>query len=750
MPIPFRRRPPAGPLPFVRHAQPAPDSLPVVDPAASPPRLRRLLPLGAMVAGIAFTPDGVLAQAAPEPEPEKPGAPEVTLPTVPVRDVREKSTGYQATTTTVGKVPQQPRDIPQSLSIITEQLMQDRNATTVAEALRNVPGVTFNAGEGGRNGDNITIRGFSSVGDLYLDTIRDIAQYQRDTFNLSEIDVLRGSASMLFGRGSTGGVVNQVSKVPYLMNQSQASLTVGSFDYVRATADVNSIAGENAALRINAMGTDTDSFRDGPQYRRWGVAPSFTWGLGTRDEINVAFFYLDEDDIPDYGVPYYQGRPLPVPVTSSYYGLTDADYEKYRTAIGTLTYVHRFSPGAELKNILRYGNYRRDLWPTAPRLQGNPDPLLPTSVITRSRPGRQGEDRDWTNQTDYTIRFATGAVRHHVLVGVELASEDSWTQRWGQLPGVTVPTTTVANPNDSPPLPPDFLTHNVTQETSFKSSTVGVYAQDFLELTPMWKLLAGMRYDYFDSDYVRIGPLTDYGRTDRVWSFRTGLLFQPSDEQSYYVSYGSSFNPSGELYALDPRGANTPPEKNYSYELGAKWDLANGDLSLQAVLYRSEKANERNTDPLVVDVFLLSGRRHTDGIELEAAGRITPAWEVFGGVSFMRATIDASINPNDVGKTPINTPPYTASLWTTYRFLPYLRAGLGWEAVGKRYTSLANTTQLPAYAKWDAMIAYERQNYAVRLNLFNLFDATYYTGLYTGHALPGVTRSAQVTLELKF
>ncbi len=749
MPIPFRRRYVAD---FIidHRAQTGLDAVPIREPVVSPPRLHHLLPLGAMIAGLAFAPDIALAQAATEPDKDEPATPEVTLPTVPVRDMREKTTGYQTTTTAVGKIPQQPRDIPQALSIITEKLMQDRNATTVAEALRNVPGVTFNAGEGGRNGDNITIRGFSSAGDLYLDTIRDVAQYQRDTFNLSEIDVLRGSASMLFGRGSTGGVVNQVSKVPYLMNQSQASLTVGSFDYVRATTDVNAIVGENSALRINAMGTDTDSFRDGPQYSRWGVAPSFTWGLGTRDEVNAAFFFLDENDIPDYGVPYYKGRPLPVPVTRSYYGLTNADYEQYRTAIGTVTYVHRFGRDAELKNILRYGNYERDLWPTAPRLEGAPDPLQPSSVITRSRPGRQGEDQDWINQTDYSIKFATGAIKHFMLVGMELASENSWTQRWGQLPGVTAPTTTVDNPNDSPPLSADFFMHNVTGETRFKSTTVGIYAQDFLELTPVWKLLAGTRYDYFDSDYERIGPLADYGRTDREWSFRAGLMFQPSDEQSYYLAYGSSFNPSGELYALDPRGANTPPEKNYNYELGAKWDLADGDISLQAVLYRSEKTNERNTDPLVTDVFLLSGRRHTDGIELEAAGRITPAWEVFGGVSFMRARIDESLVRSEVGKIPINTPPYTASLWTTYRFLPYLRAGLGWEAVGQRYTSLANTTQLPAYNKWDAMIAYERLNYAVRLNLFNLLDETYYTGLYTGHALPGVTRSAQLTFDLKF
>jgi catecholate siderophore receptor len=717
-------------------------------PFSRRPLGRSLLPLGAMVAGMALAPESTRAQSAPA---DKPPAAEATLPTVAVKDSREgEGPGYQATTTTIGKVAQMPRDIPQSLSIITEQLMQDRNATTVVEALRNVPGVTFNAGEGGRNGDNITIRGFSSVGDLYLDTIRDVAQYNRDTFNLSEIDVLRGSASMLFGRGSTGGVVNQVSKVPFLVTRGEATLTAGSYDYLRATADVNVVIGESAAMRINAMGTDSESFRDGPHYRRWGVAPSVTSGIGTRDELNLAFYYLDESNIPDFGVPYYRGLPLPVPVEGSYYGLVNADYEKYRTAIATATYVHRFDASAQLKNVLRFGDYQRDLWPTAPRLQGNPDPLLPTSVITRGRPGRQGEDRDWTNQTDFTAKFATGTVRHLVLVGMELASEDSWTQRFGQLPGINVPTTTVGNPNDSPYLPPGFDVKNVTAETRFKSSTAGLYAQDFLEIGPLWKLLAGLRWDWFDADYERIGPLADYGRTDRVWSFRTGLLFQPSDEQSYYLSWGSSFNPSGELYALDPRGANTPPEKNYNYELGAKWDLFEGNLSLQAVLYRSEKTNERNTDPLIADVFLLSGRRHTDGIELEAAGRITSSWQVFGGVAFMQARIDESINAADVGKTPINTPPYTASLWTTYQFAPSWRAGLGWEAVGKRYTSLANTTQLPAYNRWDAMVAYEKPDWAVRLNLFNVLNETYYTGLYTGHALPGVTRSAQVTVELKF
>jgi len=722
---------------------------PAID-AHPPSRLRwpGLLPLGALVSGMAFSPTPSWSQASATTEPATTGDP--VLPPVVVKDARESGVPpYQSGTTTIGKIPQLPRDIPQALSVITEQLMQDRNATTVQEALRNVPGVTFNAGEGGRNGDNITIRGFSAVGDLYLDGLRDIAQYNRDTFNLQQIEVMRGSASMLFGRGSTGGVVNQVSKQPFKGDASEGSVTVGSFDYGRVVADVNRTVGEDAAVRINAMGTRSDSFRDGPHYERWGVAPAVRWGIGGRDEFQLAFYYLDENNIPDYGVPFYRGLPLPVPVDASFYGLVNADYEKYRTAIATATWTHRFGLGTELRNVLRYGDYQRDLWPSAPRLQGNPPELLPTSVIARSRPGRQGEDRDWINQTDLTTKFATGAVRHLVLAGIELAREDSWTQRWTHLPGVAIPTTTVGDPVDSPWLPPNFFVHNVTLETQFVARTIGVYAQDFLELTPRWKLLAGVRYDDFRADYERVGPLDDYARSDSVWSYRTGLLFQPDDEQSYYVAYGTSFNPSGELYALDPRGVNTPPEENTNLEAGAKWELADGNLSVQAVAYRSQKTNERNTDPLVTDVYLLSGERHTDGIELEAAGRITPQWDVFGGVSWLRARIDASLNPADIGKVPVNTPPYTASLWTTWRFAPSWRIGAGLEAVGKRYTTTANTTLLPAYQRVDAMLAYERDRWGVRLNVFNLLDETYYTGLYTAHAIPGTTRAVQVTLDLK-
>jgi catecholate siderophore receptor len=241
--------------------------------ASASNRRPALLPLGAMMAAVALS-GAAQAQQSAEPAARAAQSEAAALPAINVNAQREENVGYQGVRTTVGKSPQLLRDVPQSVTVVTEQLIQDRGADTLKEALRNVAGLTFNAGEGGRIGDNITLRGYSLVGDLYLDGIRDIAQYNREVFNVEQVDVLRGSASMLFGRGSTGGVVNQVSKRPFLSNLNEAALTLGSDAYKRGTADLNRVVGENAAVRLNVMKTDTDSFRNGVQSERCPITSS--------------------------------------------------------------------------------------------------------------------------------------------------------------------------------------------------------------------------------------------------------------------------------------------------------------------------------------------------------------------------------------------------------------------------------------------------------------------------------------------
>lgn len=710
--------------------------------SAAGARRPALLPLGAMVAAVALS--GVAhAQETAQAE-------AAALPAINVKTQREENLGYQGVKTTVGKTPQLLRDVPQAVTVVTEQLIQDRGADTLKEALRNVAGLTFNAGEGGRIGDNITLRGYSLVGDLYLDGMRDIAQYNREVFNIEQVDVLRGSASMLFGRGSTGGVVNQVSKKPFLSNINEAALTVGSDSYKRGTADLNRVVGENAAVRLNVMKTDTNSFRDGVESERWGVAPSFSWGIGTKDEFNLSYYKLKGNNTPDFGVPYFRGKPLNVPV-NTFYGLPDSDYQREDTDIATASWIHRFDKDSSVRTVLRKADYDRDLWAVAPRLAANTSFIRPTTLLNRQAQRRGGVEHTLTSQTDFTTKLEAAGMKHEILLGAELVKEEA--NRWNYATTPGNPSTTVGNINAYPVLPAGYGNKTRINPVSYDAHTVGIYGQDMISLNKQWKVLVGARHDRFSADYERAAPAGPLSRTDSEWSYRTGLIFQPTDTASYYASYGTSFNPSGELYALDDRGANTPPEKNRNIEVGAKWDLLDGNIMFRTALFRSQKTNERNTDLAVsIEQNLLSGKRHTDGIEFELAGRITPNWEIFGGLALMNAKIDAATGTqrDTLGKRPINTPQHTANIWSTYRVNERFRLGGGVEAVGKRYGNTTNTNEAPSYVRWDAMAEYQMDKWALKLNVFNLFNRKYYEGVYAGHILPGTTRIAQLTLSTKF
>lgn len=676
---------------------------------------------------------------------------EVKAPTVQVRGVyRESEQTYQAGVTTSGKVALPARDIPQSLTTVTSQLMKDQGADTMKDALRNVAGLTFNAGEGGRIGDNITLRGYSAVGDLYLDNLRDVAQYNRETFNLDRIEILRGSASMLYGRGSTGGLINQVSKQPFLGDRGSVAMTYGSYAYRRVTADVNQQVGETTAVRINAMKTQANSFRNSVESERWGIAPSFAWGLGTPDELVLSYYKLKENNIPDFGIPYFNGRPVPVPV-NRYYGLANADYERNDTGIATAAYTHRFSQDTNVRTVLRFADYDRDLWAVAPRLAGGTSFLTDNTVVNRQRQARGGTERTLTSQTDFTTKFEALGMKHQALLGAELVREAA--QRWNYTSAGANPSATLGNPDPFPVLPGNyFSTITRTGNVFYKAHTIGLYGQDIVEFAPKWKAVVGARYDRFRAEYDRPDPQGDLARTDNVLSTRAGLLYQPDDTVSYYASYGTSFNPSAELYALDDRGTNTPPEKSRNIEAGIKWELYGGDLSMRTAIFRSQKTNERNTDLAVsVEQNLLSGKRHTDGVEFEAAGRITRQWEVFTALAVMKANIDAATGQqaNTLDKIPLNTPSYTFNVWSVYRIGDW-RVGGGIEGAGFRYANNTNTTGLPAYARWDGIIAYEQPKYTLRLNLYNITDTKYYEGVYQGHTIPGLVRTVRLTGEYRF
>lgn len=674
--------------------------------------------------------------------------------TVQGQQIQEDHGSYQPGFTRVGKTNQLPKDIPQSVTVITEQLMKDRSANTLKEALRNVAGITFNAGEGGRIGDNVTLRGYSAVGDMYLDGLRDMAQYNRDTFNLEQVEVLRGSASMLYGRGSTGGIINQVSKDPEPEDHVKLDLSGGTYRYMRGVLDVNRRLGKTLVARVNVMGTSANSFRQGAEQKRWGFAPSLTWGLGTKNEITGSYFFLRENNVPDFGVPYFNRRPLDVPV-SRFYGMANYDFERNVASIASLKFKHRFNENHEINTIIRQGYYTRSLLATPPRFPRNLNIMDVTSDtrINREMKARGGTEKTLTAQTEYNGKFRTGFLEHNMLAGYATMWEKA--KRWTDDTPYRYPSTTVGYPSIHPPMPGDFMdSFSRDQFNYYTGLSNSIYMQDTVQLIPHVKAMGGVRYDHMRTSYKR--PDDHFKRNDHVWSYRGGLMYQPNDLSTYYVSYSSSFNPSAELYQLDQASSNTPPEKSRNMEAGAKWELFNGNMSLRTAVFRSEKTNERNTDLNNPTIMLLSGKRHTDGIELESAGRITKHWQVFSSVALMRSNIDKagdSLSTN-VGKRPANTPNYTYSVWSTYdcKFHGNWKFGAGLESVGQRYANEASSSSLvsiPAYRRVDAMVEYSRERYAIKLNLYNLLNTKYYEGIYRGHVVPGTSIAGLLTLSFK-
>ncbi len=707
-----------------------------------------LIPLGALALGVANFASAQQTIPAAKAEEKQ------TIEPMTVTGANEAGKSYQSGLTTVGKTPALPKDIPQSLTIVTNKLITDQGQDTVKGALQNVPGITFEAGEGGRIGDNIRLRGFTVAGDIYSDGMRDIAQYNRDTFNVERIEVLRGSASMLFGRGSTGGIVNQVSKAPSTFGKNELSVTAGTDRYVRAIGDFSVRAGDDAGLRASVMLTDGDGRAGEANTQRRGGALDYRFGIGTGDEFLFSAYHLHYNDKPDYGFGWLASRPAPAPSNQKWYGV-DTDYQRDSADVFTAAYTHRFDNGDSLKTTLRDSRFERDLWATTARFAMGTTTanLNAATVVTRGNQTRAGAEHHTFAQSDFITKRSWFGLKNELLVGAEIAKENSSRDAYSLSPAK--PNTVFGEPSHVGVVD----TRVQTFANEFQAQTMGVYMQNTVSISENFKLVGGLRFDRFEGDYVRAvgGPLL---RKDSLLSNRAGAMFQPNESSNYYLTYSTSFNTSGDLYQYDPTTANTPAESARNVEIGAKKDWLNGDLSLRASLSRSEKLNERSTDTETVPGgtgFLLSGKRHADAFELEAAGRINPQWEIFAGFVLTRAEIDkAGSSPTSqatVGLNPGLTPTRQGNLWTTYQLTPKWRVGGGFVAISQNKPAAAETStnRAPGYLKWDGLVEYQLSaSHTLRLNFENIGDRVYYSSLYRGHAVPGTARNARLNWTMKF
>ncbi|MBN8482661.1 MAG: TonB-dependent siderophore receptor [Xanthomonadales bacterium] len=711
-------------------------------------------------------------------------------------------------------------DTPQTITIVDESTIKEQNLLNLRDILSTLPGITFGAGEGGGGyGDSINLRGFSANNDITIDGVRDSAQYTRtDPFNLEQVELTNGANSVYSGAGSVGGTINLVSKTAKEGDARSVSAGLGSDAYRRLTADVNEQFGDHAAFRINLMAHENDvPGRDVEKFKRWGIAPSLAFGLGTDTRFTLSYLHQKDDNIPQYGVPFYNGGPLPGVDSSNFYGYRNVDKQEIDTDAFTAIIDHQFSDTLSLRNLTRAS--RVDQLSVVDAVQGVwclPGNVTPTGTACTSGTGAaqivvpegfylpsgpRGYVRDTTNkllynQTDLTTNFSTGAVQHTLVTGFSLTHE-TFTLDTSSVFRNADGSNPYAAPNHLPFMDlydPDSLytgpyNKTLTGKTDGELDNRALYAFDTLKFGEQWLLSLGARYERNEGSSTaytvsttgsNIGQITGANapakNNDDLFSYRAGLAYKPTEYSSIYVAYGNSKTPSkasvnGSCTAASTTGTancNIDPETAVNIEVGTKWDLFDGRLSLTGSVFRNDRTNYRVADPDPLNPTgeqALDGRARVDGITLGVSGRITDHWSVYANYTRLDSEVLQGVsdyvagNGQDYtrGDRLTNTPENAMSLWTTYDITGQWQVGYGATYQGKIWLTQHSATNLdgplvtaPSYWTHRAMVAFNiNRNLGLQFNVNNLTDKEYYTRIRNnGWATPGDAR--QYTLSATY
>jgi len=651
-------------------------------------------------------------------------------------------------------------DTPQTINVVQQEIIQEQGATTLRDAVRNVAGISLAAGEGGAQGDSLTIRGFTARNDLFIDGMRDFGSYYRDPFNTEEVEVLQGPSSVTFGRGSTGGVVNQATKLPTTTHFISGDVDFGTDLTRRIALDYDQpfqIWGSQAAFRLNLMGNDGEvADRDVTKNRRYGVAPSLAFGLGTDTRLTVSYFHQQADDIPDYGLPWMFNGAAPVD-RENYYGFKHGNFLKTDDDIGTVKAEHDLNSRVTIRSQVRYASYLRDAVITEPKIPTTVTPATPLDQIqiTRNEITVRSAETFLQDQTMLTARFKTGWIEHSVAAGVEGGRETSDPIRFAY---TGVPTTSLLNPN------PDqgfSGVQAVSSNVHTSALSVAAYALDTMHLGRKWDLTGGIRWDRFDTSYNQaVAPASSFERVDAMPSWRAALVFKPVERGSIYFAAGTSFNPSAETLSLSAANANLPPEKNKTYEFGSKWDLKSNRLWLHAAAFRTDKTNAREPDPNNPLLNVLAGNQRVNGIEVEAQGHLTNRWEIHSGYAYLDGSVVSSnYYPAAVGAQLANVPRDTFNFWNDFRLPRHWEAGIGTNFVSSRTASstvpldpvTGLVKELPGYWLFNAMVKHPISEHVdLQGNVYNLANRFYYDQIHPAHIIPGAGRSALIGIKFRF
>ncbi|MEZ5956423.1 MAG: TonB-dependent siderophore receptor [Hyphomonadaceae bacterium] len=657
----------------------------------------------------------------------------------PITVIGRRPAYIEDTSSTATRTDTDLRDVPQSVSVITNDLIEDQGMRSMADVVRFVPGVSMGQGEGHR--DAPTLRGNSSTADFFVDGVRDDVQYYRDLYNAERIEVLKGSNAMIFGRGGGGGVINRVTEWAGWSPHQEVAVTAGSYGQLRGAADLSFVVNDAAALRLNAFYEDTDTYRDFVNIERWGVNPTTALRLGDNTELRVGYEHFVDDRVVDRGVPSQNGRPWEGS-REAFFGNPFVSFAEAEVDSVSALFDHDFSSNLTLRNRTVYADYYKFYQ----NIHAN------SAVDGLGNVALQGynsttERENFFNQTDLTWRTNTGQIQHTILAGFEFGSQESDNTRspnFTGLPSVNVltPTTMAAGVIPTPP-----QTNNHVE-----ADIAALYFQDQIALSDQWQIIAGVRFDRFELSFDdRRAANADFSRDDDLLSPRLGVIYRPIDPVSIYASYSVSHLPqSGDQFSsLDVNTSALKPEEFENVELGVKWDIT-PDLALTAAVYQLDRTNTRAPGP--GNTTVLTGSQRSEGFEIGLAGSVTDRWRIAGGYAYQNAEITTTTSAAPAGRAIALTPEHTFALWNSYRFTPRFGAGLGVTHQTESFAAISNAVTLPEFTRVDLAFFFAvTDQIEAQLNIENVFDEEYWATAHNDNNItPGSPTAARFTLRTRF
>nr|WP_220099532.1 TonB-dependent siderophore receptor [Alteromonas lipotrueiana] len=652
------------------------------------------------------------------------------------------------------KTPTLLINVPQSVSVISEEQIDEQALFSVADVMQYTPGVSVGLGEDHR--DQITIRGQNTTADFFVDGLRDDVQYFRPLYNLERVEVLRGANALLFGRGGGGGVVNRVTKVAEL-DEDFTTLSAGidTFSAGSISIDSNKILENNQAFRFNGVFDTIDNHRDFKDGERFALNPTYSWQVDSNTVLRASYEYVDDDRVVDRGVPSLDGEPL-MNAQDTYFGKPDFNNTTLEAHIAKVRVEHRINNSWTSNATLQYADYDKlyqNLYPV------NFDDTAGTVTLDGYKDTTSRQNT--LLQVNLVGQLDGFGVAHTLLMGAEYGDQDTENARrdafFDQSQDDQV-TFMFSNPLDIPQMSLTDPVRDRASEVTFTS----LFVQDEVELTEQWMVVAGLRYDNFDidvADKIEAANGSQDGNngllssSDTEMSPRLGLIYKPMENISLYASYSKSFLPrSGDQFlSLSLTSQALDAEEFENRELGVKWNISNA-LSVNAAVFEVERENGVTQDPNNPERSILTGTE-TTGFEIQMVGQITKQWEINAGYSNLDGeelgrVVDGEIANRDLAQLP----EHKFTLWNQYSLTNDWRLGLGVLYQSEQYATLNNEVELPDFWRVDAAVYYDYSDkMQVQLNVENVFDEEYFPSAHNANNIgTGEPVNARLSMQYKF